>query len=332
MAEPLKLGDHCEKIGSGATPRGGKETYSADGPIALIRSQNVYNDRFSHGGLAFISEEQASQLQNVDVKDGDVLLNITGDSVARACQVDPDVLPARVNQHVAIIRPRPDRINPRFLRYYLVTPAMQAHMLGLAAAGATRNALTKSMIEGFRVPAWPVNQQTAIASVLGALDDKIELNRRMNETLEAMARAIFKDWFVDFGPIRAKMEGRAPYLAPEIWSLFPDRLDDEGKPEGWTLRPVGEFAELRGGKQLAKERIMTTGTIPVFGGAGIMGFTDENNADGFVISVGRVGAYCGQFFAHRGKAWIITLRSSGRLKAFLVSGCFNHCGMPTSKS
>lgn len=304
MAEPLKLGDHCEKIGSGATPRGGKETYSDDGPIALIRSQNVYNDRFSHGGLAFISEEQASQLQNVEVKNGDVLLNITGDSVARACQVDPDVLPARVNQHVAIIRPRPDWINPRFLRYYLITPSMQAHMLGLAAAGATRNALTKSMIEGFRIPAWPVDEQMVIASVLGALDDKIELNRRMNETLEATARAIFKDWFVDFGPTRAKMEGRAPYLAPDIWPLFPDRLDDEGKPEGWELRPVGDFAELRGGKQLEKERITSVGTIPVFGGAGVMGFTDDHNAEGFVISVGRVGAYCGQFFSHRGKAWI----------------------------
>ena len=74
-----------------------------------------------------------------------------------------------------------------------------------------------------------------IISILGALDDKIDLNRRMNETLEAMARAIFKDWFVDFGPTRAKMEGRAPYLAPEIWSLFPDRLDNEGKPEGWEV-------------------------------------------------------------------------------------------------
>ena len=81
----------------------------------------------------------------------------------------------------------------------------------------------------------PLAEQDAIASILGALDDKIDLNRRMNETLEAMARAIFKDWFVDFGPTRAKMEGRAPYLAPEIWALFPDRLDDEGKPEGWSI-------------------------------------------------------------------------------------------------
>ena len=137
-----------------------------------------------------------------------------------------------------------------------------------------------------------------------SLDDKIDLNRRMNATLEAMARALFKDWFVDFGPTRAKMEGRAPYLASDIWSLFPDAFDEDGKPEGWRARPVGDFAELKGGKQLVKERITPDGRTPVFGGAGVMGFTDEHNADGFVISVGRVGAYCGQFFSHRGKAWI----------------------------
>jgi type I restriction enzyme S subunit len=88
-----------------------------------------------------------------------------------------------------------------------------------------------------------MREQAAIASALGALDDKIDLNRRMNETLEAMARAIFKDWFVDFGPTRAKMEGRAPYFAPDIWSLFPDHLDDEGKPEGWDFGTLGDLAQ-----------------------------------------------------------------------------------------
>ena len=85
--------------------------------------------------------------------------------------------------------------------------------------------------------------QGAIAEVLNALDDKIELNRRMNETLEAMARAIFKDWFVDFGPTRAKAEGRPPYLAPDLWSLFPDRLDDQGKPEEWKRLRLDQLAE-----------------------------------------------------------------------------------------
>ena len=76
-----------------------------------------------------------------------------------------------------------------------------------------------------------------------ALDDKIELNRRMNETLEAMARALFKDWFVDFGPTRAKIEGRDPYLAPKIWDLFPDKLDEDGKPEGWEFGCLADIAD-----------------------------------------------------------------------------------------
>ncbi len=78
--------------------------------------------------------------------------------------------------------------------------------------------------------------------MLGALDDKIELNRRMNETLEALARAIFKDWLVDFGPTRAKAEGCAPYLVPELWDLFPDTLDEEGKPVGWSFDTLARLA------------------------------------------------------------------------------------------
>ena len=92
-----------------------------------------------------------------------------------------------------------------------------------------------------RVPSLP--QQFAIAQILGALDDKIDLNRRMNETLKAMARAIFKDWFVDFGPTRAKAEGRAPYLTPEIWDPFPDALDEEDKPVGWVQGILADVAE-----------------------------------------------------------------------------------------
>src|SRR5690606_21196250 len=89
-----------------------------------------------------------------------------------------------------------------------------------------------------------VIEQRAIARILGTLDDKIELNRRRNQTLEAMARALFRDWFVDFGPVRAKMEGQKPYLPAGLWQLFPDRLDDEGKPEGWEILPLSTIATL----------------------------------------------------------------------------------------
>ena len=268
----VTLGDVCTKIGSGATPRGGKEAYVEDGPYSLIRSQNVYNTGFSHDGLAFITDEQAEALRNVEVLPDDVLLNITGDSVARVCQVDPAVLPARVNQHVAIIRTDPRKLDARYLRYFLVSPEVQSMLLSWAGSGGTRNALTKQMIESFDVRA-PVDlaEQRAIAHILGTLDDKIGLNRRMNQTLEEMARALFKSWFVDFDPVHAKAalkeddarhrfasgaepsgNGAAPdckwtveraraYLDamdPQIANLFPDRLvgSELGQiPDGWNV-------------------------------------------------------------------------------------------------
>ena len=96
----------------------------------------------------------------------------------------------------------------------------------------------------FAIPLPPIAEQRAIAAILAAFDEKIDLNRRTNETLETIARAIFKDWFVDFGPTRAKMEGQAPYFAPELWALFPERLDDEGKPDGWLRGALGGIADI----------------------------------------------------------------------------------------
>jgi type I restriction enzyme S subunit len=210
-------------------------------------------------------------------------------------------LPARVNQHVSIIRPNPKRIDPRFLRYFLVTPFMQAHMLGYAAAGATRNALTKAMIEGFQIPGTRVDDQRAIASVLGALDDKIDLNRRMNETLEAMARAIFKDWFVDFGPARAKMEGRAPYFAPEIWALFPDRLDAQGNPQGWRLEPLLGVCELKRGYDLPSQNRIA-GPVPIISSSGQSGWHQDAMVRGPGIVTGRYGTI-GEIFTCQSDFW-----------------------------
>jgi len=197
----VSLVEMCSKIGSGSTPKGGNSVYIDDGELALIRSQNIYNNNFRYSGLAFINSENAQKLANVEVLENDILLNITGDSVARCCQVDPSILPARVNQHVAIIRPIPEILHAQYLQYYLVSPSMQAEMLSLAGVGATRNALTKGMIEQFEIPLPPLAEQKRIAHILSTLDDKIELNRKMNATLEAMAQALFKSWFVDFDPV-----------------------------------------------------------------------------------------------------------------------------------
>ena len=125
------------------------------------------------------------------------------------------------------------------------------------------------------------------------LDDKIELNRRMNETLEAMARALFKDWFVDFGPVRAKVEGRAPYLAPEIWRLFPDSLDSEDQPAGWEPSELGDRTEVRDSKRIplsSRERQKRQGPYPYHGAAGVMDYVDDYLFDGVHILLGEDGS------------------------------------------
>jgi len=250
VEDTIRLRDVCVKIGSGATPQGGKDAYKG-GATSLIRSQNIYNDGFHRDGLVYIDEAQSAELRNVEVRPNDVLLNITGDSVARCCQVAADVLPARVNQHVAIIRPHHISLDARFLRYVLVSQEYQSRLLALASAGATRPALTKTMIEELEIPSPPIPEQKAIAHILGTLDDKIELNRRMNATLEAMARALFQSWFVDFDPVRAKLDGRKPAgLDVATAALFSAHFQDTllgHIPQGWTVEPVGEVVECVGG-------------------------------------------------------------------------------------
>ena len=247
----IRLGNACEKIGSGATPKGGKESYLDEGPYCLIRSQNVHNQGFSPSGLAYISAEQAKKLDGVSVVECDVLLNITGDSVARVCLALKSYLPARVNQHVAIIRPRPDVLDSRFLRYFLASPFQQDLMLGLSGVGATRNALTKGMIEDFKVPCPPLKMQSGVADILSALDDRITLLRETNATLEAIAQALFKSWFVDFDPVRAKAEGRQPegMDAPTV-ALFPDSFEESERgsvPKGWCVGTVADLATFQNG-------------------------------------------------------------------------------------
>lgn len=237
------------KIGSGATPRGGGEAYlKAREEFSLVRSQNVFDRRFDDSGLAFISKSQANELRNVALQEGDILLNITGDGItfARACIVPGRILPACVNQHVAIIRVNRELAEPGYVLAFLTASRTKVYMESFNAGGS-RRALTKGHIESFQIPLPPLREQQAIAKILGALDDKIELNRKMNETLEAMARALFQSWFVDFDPVRAKAEGRDPGLPPHLADLFPSSLVDSeiGEiPNGWSSSCLQDLIDL----------------------------------------------------------------------------------------
>ena len=149
--EVKKLKDLCLKIGSGATPKGGQSVYIDKG-TSFIRSMNVYNGYFKYNGLAHINENHAQQLENVSLKENDILLNITGASVARSCIVPKNLLPARVNQHVALIRVNKEKINPIFLNHVFITDSFQKYLLNISASnGATRQAITKQQIEEFNI-------------------------------------------------------------------------------------------------------------------------------------------------------------------------------------
>jgi type I restriction enzyme S subunit len=155
------------KIGSGATPRGGGESYKPDG-ISLIRSLNVHDLGFRYPNLAHIDDAQADELSNVTVQPRDVLLNITGASVARCCVVPKDVLPARVNQHVSIIRPIPEKLDADFLHYLLISRPYKNQLLQTGAeGGATRQAITKAQIQEFKIkyPATRSEQESIVAEL-----------------------------------------------------------------------------------------------------------------------------------------------------------------------
>lgn len=193
--EVKKLGELCSKIGSGATPRGGNESYKDEG-ISLIRSLNVYNNEFRRKDLAYIDDEQAAALSNVTILEDDVLLNITGASVARCCIVPSDLLPARVNQHVCIIRPLDNVLVPIFLNKVLTNISYQIRLLTLARnKGATREALPKSVVDSLLVPLPPLSLQHSFAHKIEQIErQKAEVQKTITD-LETLLAARMQYWF-----------------------------------------------------------------------------------------------------------------------------------------
>ena len=176
-----QLGEITTKLGSGATPKGGKEAYQEDG-ITLIRSMNVHNGLFEYKELAHISEEQATKLDNVTIEENDVLLNITGASVARSCVVPSKILPARVNQHVCIIRCN-QRIVPEFLNKLLIDDNYQRLLWSIARGGATREAITKQQVESLKIIVPPIELQNQFADFVHQVDkSKVAVQKALDET------------------------------------------------------------------------------------------------------------------------------------------------------
>lgn len=246
------LGAACAR-GGGSVQTGpfGSQLHASDYVavgIPSIMPQNIGDNRINPTGIARIMLEDAARLSRYRLQVGDIVYSRRGDVERRALvrEAEDGWL---CGTGCLRVRFGLGYVDPSFASYYLAHPEVRAWVVR-HAVGATMANLSTSLLAALPFIVPPLSEQQAIASVLSALDDKIELNRQMNHTLEAMAQALFQSWFVDFDPVRAKAEGRDPGLAKPVAGLFPDSFEESelGEiPKGWRVVPIGELVSVVGG-------------------------------------------------------------------------------------
>jgi len=216
--------------------------YKASG-VPFLRSLNVEPGRINTNELKFIDGTFHAKLRKSALRPGDVVIVRTGKP--GVASVIPDTLAEANCSDLVIVRPGP-KLDPRFLAYYVNSVAQEhvdAHVVG-----AVQQHFNIGSAKEIEIPRWPLEAQRAVARILGALDDKIELHRRMNRTLETLAQKLFRSWFVDFDPVVAKSEGRKPFgLSNELAALFPSEFEDSELgpvPRGWRPVPLGDAIRL----------------------------------------------------------------------------------------
>ena len=282
------------------------------GPVLLGLASIQRNGGFRSGSLRTYGGDSPKKLL---VQPGELYVSLkdvtqSADLLGAVARLPIGYSPGRLTQDTVKLVPKHDDISIDYIYCLLRTPQYRNYCRA-HATGTTNLGLPRDDFLAFAVPELTAIRQRIINIIL-ALDDKIELNRRMNETLEAMARGLFKDWFVDFGPTRAKIEGRDSYLAPEIWDLFPDKLDEDGKPEGWTAVGVGEVVELLDSKRIplsSREREKRRGLFPYHGATGVMDYVNDFLFDEILLLVGEDGSVArpnGRPFTQYvwGKIWV----------------------------
>jgi len=217
--------------------------------IPSVRTTDLKNGRIILELCNRVSEETYKEWTNrLEPQPGDIILS--REAPVGEVGIVPPNTKLCLGQRTVLIRLKKDQIDPRFLLYLFLTDEIR-HELISRSEGSVVPHLNMSDIRSFSLPELsPLPTQHAVARILGSLDDKIELNRQMNETLEAMARTIFKSWFVDFDPVRAKAEGHDTGLPPEVAALFPDgfeEVDGREVPRGWGVGTIGESTTIVGG-------------------------------------------------------------------------------------
>ncbi len=232
--------------------------------VRLVRGMNV-----KRGQLEWSPEQTkrwptiTAEFQHYELAFGDVVIGMDGSRVGENFAViSASDVPALLVQRVARLRGTPT-LSQGYLRYLICNPRFTAYVKAVQT-GTSIPHISKRQIEAYEVALPPLAEQCAIASILSAFDDKIELNRRTAATLEEMARAVFKSWFVDFDPVRAKAEGREPErMDAETAALFPDSFGDDGLPEGWVRSVGADLFEVTKGRSYKKSELQPSDTALV---------------------------------------------------------------------
>ena len=203
---------------------------------------------------AYPPEERPFKGSGSRFQDGDTLMAritpcLENGKIAHYCAPD-GMAEGHGSTEFIVIRGRPNVTDNDFAYYLTQWEEVRSYAVGQMTGTSGRQRVPADSLDHLSVTIPPLPEQRAIAGILGALDDKIELNRRMNRTLEAMARTVFQDWFVDFGPVHARQDGREPYLPPELWPLFPERMAPTelgDAPEGWAVGCLNDSIEILSG-------------------------------------------------------------------------------------
>jgi len=244
-----------------------QEDFGPSGDCLFLNTGNVTTTGFNFADRSFITKEKDAALRKGKLKRHDVVLTTRG-TVGNVALFDDSVHfeDVRINSGMVLLRADQSKLLPRFLFQFVRSPLFKEQVAALTT-GSAQPQLPIRDIRRVEIPLPPLAEQKAIAAVLGALDDKIELNRRMNATLEAMARALFQSWFVDFDPVRAKLDARQPTgLDPTTAALFPEHLEDSAlghTPKGWEVRSLDKTAHYLNGLALQKYPPGDGPTLPV---------------------------------------------------------------------
>src|SRR3569833_116769 len=241
MADSVRLSELCEAIVDcpHSTP-----TWTESG-VVVLRNQNIRNGRLDLSQPSYTDERHfAERTRRAAPREGDVVITREA-PMGQVCRIPPG-LRCCLGQRMVLLRPDRKKVDPGYLLYTLQSVSVQHEIRVNEGTGSTVSNLRIPLLEEIPIPYRPLAEQRAIAHILGTLDDKIELNRSMNATLEAMARAVFKSWFVDFDPVRSKAERRDPGLPKPLADLFPDSFEDSelGEiPKGWEVKSLDDVAD-----------------------------------------------------------------------------------------